>query len=592
MEERRSQPQSARNSNTIPPEKKTKAYSSPPPTPRTPHQEGGSFAFDSAKKRTVININKVNSSDGQSKKSSRIRKSPGTHVDVKHPPSINRRIPPSLTIDTTMASNSQPTSVINTEGGNGSLTAIAIQIVVPFVQRIRKFFTVRKCIIVILMMSFSSMTWTTIYMTSQMSMYGEGYGLGGDEMSVNANENVSQSADMEDDDDVNDGMVPTTLRTNAAKTRNMRQQTPNTKQKIEHQEAIIIIGSQGTGFHSVEQDLIQWSKDYSIRPYTYALPNIPRTKYNNSQGFIPLLDALATQVVSAPRGFPTYNRTKSNLSAFFIEEFRQGFNAQWIQNKNIILGSDQFHYIMDHDQTGSDNNSNHANKRKIEQFVEEFVGLMPWNDERYHLSGSNDRATALLLYRTSRLQYVKSLWSSTSSPLSPSNSNKTFVEWMLSSSRPQSQHLDPALIIADKLHQAGINIAVVDVDHVVVEMKLNLSHYLACEFFRLTCGDDGKLSLGNSGNTNANSTVKATELEYHDSSDTDLSVSPTKLNELEHILIEHDCCIDFWKDENVHFIPATSALKKRRYNCKCTNSNGEDLRKEMHHKLERLLKQG
>lgn len=334
--------------------------------------------------------------------------------------------------------------------------------------------------------------------------------------------------------------------------------SPNPTSKRRDQGLIIIVGSPGVGFASLEKDLTIWSKQYSIRPYSYALPNISPQKYNITEGFLPLIDALTTKVTSAPRGFPTYNRTKSNSSAFFIEEFRQGFNSQWLQNKNIIVGSDSFHHILDN------------NELKIDKFISEFVGLLPWNDERYSLSGSNDRSTAFVLYRSSRIDHVQSAWS-VSSP------KRSFVEWI--TSRDCFNQLDQ-FSIAEKLYQKGIDVDIIDVNH-VVELDLSLSHYIACHILNLACSDDGHL-LEAKGNATVNTMASPFNGEVNVGRDT--------LRELDTILDEYDCCFEFIK--NARFFPATSSLYEKFSNCKCSSLDvPDDPRKVTRDRIGELFKQ-
>lgn len=53
--------------------------------------------------------------------------------------------------------------------------------------------------------------------------------------------------------------------------------SPNPTSKRRDQGLIIIVGSPGVGFASLEKDLTIWSKQYSIRPYSYALVRITVT---------------------------------------------------------------------------------------------------------------------------------------------------------------------------------------------------------------------------------------------------------------------------------------------------------------------------
>ncbi len=291
-------------------------------------------------------------------------------------------------------------------------------------------------------------------------------------------------------------------------------------------------------------------------------PNISPDKYHNSQGFLPLMEALTTKVTSAPRGFRAYNRTLSNSSAFFLEEYRLGFNSLWIQDKNIIIGSDSFHLVLD------------KNEKKLDKFIHEFIDLMPWNDERYALSGSNGCATAFILYRSSRIDQVKAAWSTSSSP------KEKFKKWITAR---ETFNLFDQFTIAEKLHLEGVNVAVIDVDH-VAESNHSLVNYVACYILMLDCDMDGHLRKGKDNHTILENAIlpKSGKIE--------VEVDPASLQGVEIILDEYDCCFEFTKI--ARFYPSTSSLQEKFKRCHCYAPDALDsLRKNAHERMLKLFQQ-
>ena len=256
------------------------------------------------------------------------------------------------------------------------------------------------------------------------------------------------------------------------------------------------------------------------------------------EGVFPLIDSLITKVTSAPRGFPSYNRTKSSSSNYFIEEFRQGFNSYWMQNKNIVIGSDSFYQILS------------SNEWKLEKFVSEFVGLLPWNDERYSLPGSDDCSTAIILHRSSRMDHALTAWSLSSPKIS-------FTEWILSDEG--FNQLDQ-FSIAETFYENGIGVDIVDINHVST-LDQSLSHFIACQILKLECDDSGNLAAEVGSNTKVNK-VAVQPISQSD-------ISRGKLSKLNEILGEYECCFEF--TNNARFLPPTSSFYRNLLiNCKCS----------------------
>jgi len=303
---------------------------------------------------------------------------------------------------------------------------------------------------------------------------------------------------------------------------------PQQKQKERKQQVVIIVSSPCSGFDMVEKDFMKWSKEFKIRPYTYALPDISPEIYSSRDAFRPFLNAIQTKIKSAPRGFENHNRTEYKQAKLLIDEFHHGFNSQWMQNKDILIGSDMFNHFRD--------------QRVREKFVNILVKLMPWNDSRFSLYGSNDRIKVVVLYRSSRSRHVYSMWEN-------SSSKEKFGEWILSKGY---SNLD-MLSTANEFSRYGTMVDVIDVDH-VAEMKLSLSHFIACNSLNLDCNKAGLLKKID------NATATPTELNLP-------FVETTHINmgKIEKILEKYECRFDLFRRNGVQFFP--SSLRERFLHC-------------------------
>mmetsp|Transcript_11481 Transcript_11481/g.17224 ORF Transcript_11481/g.17224 Transcript_11481/m.17224 type:complete len:410 (-) Transcript_11481:479-1708(-) len=317
---------------------------------------------------------------------------------------------------------------------------------------------------------------------------------------------------------------------------------PQQKQKERKQQVVIIVSSPCSGFDMVEKDFMKWSKEFKIRPYTYALPDLSSELYSSRDAFRPFLNAIRTKTKSAPRGFDDHNRTEYKQAKSLIDEFHHGFNLQWMQNKDIVIGSDTFNYFRDHGIR--------------EKFVNVLVKLMPWNDSRFSLYGSNDRIKVVVLYRSSRSRHVYSMWKN-------SSSNEKFGEWILSKGY---LNLD-MFSTANEFSRYGAMVDVIDVDH-VAEMKLSLSHFIACNSLHLDCSTAGVLEKL------VNATATPTELP---SVETNSGTHMGNQEKIEKILEKHECRFEFFRHKGVQFFP--SSLFERFSHCDGTKIDTIELGK-------------
>ena len=259
-------------------------------------------------------------------------------------------------------------------------------------------------------------------------------------------------------------------------------------------------------------------------------------------------------MTSAPRGHDLYNRKKSNESNFFIEEFRLEFNSLWMRNKHIIMAIPPYPIL------------NENNTAKV---INGIVSTLPWHDSRYKLKGSNDKITAVVMYRSSRIGHLQSLWAD--------SKKGTFSEWIAS-----LKNVDgfDTFFVAEKLHLMGASIEIVDIDH-LVKLQYTLSHYIACNLLGMPCDDKGYLSaLGNK-------TITPMSLPSLPSRVEGLDLDQGKLEELDKVLREYDCGFDFLKDDNVQFFP--TSLKET---LSCGNGISSAPRKDLIGRISHLKETG
>ena len=284
---------------------------------------------------------------------------------------------------------------------------------------------------------------------------------------------------------------------------------PPQKPKQRRQEVIIVIGLASSNYNVLEKDLIEWSKEYKIRPYTYSLPDLNPELYSYHSGFQPFISALKYKVLSSPRGFAKRNHTEGRIFQTLIQEFRDQFNSHWMQNKHLIIGSDAL-------------NSFQSNIIR-ERVVNILESLMPWNDARFSLYGSNERITAVVCYTSERVKQLQSIWKVT-------NSNQRFVSWL--TSEEGKRNLD-IFSTANELKMRGANVVVLDIDD-IFNSKRSISHSFACEILDMACTKDGLLQ----SIPNATHSFK-TENDSAPFDDGD------KYDVIEKILHDYDCSFGF-----------------------------------------------
>lgn len=319
------------------------------------------------------------------------------------------------------------------------------------------------------------------------------------------------------------------------------------------QEFVIIASSAESGFDAVEKDLIALSRHYKLSPYSYVIPDISSSNYTKSHGSLPLMEAIRTKSTTVPRGFDTYNITKNNASDFFIMEFQKEFNSLWMQNKNILVGSDSFSDF--HDVTL---------RRK---FVDRFVKMFPWNDKRFSLPGSNHDAKVIVLYRSSRIDHLKSLWGN-------SLGKVAFKDWITSS--PHNYRNLDVFSTAEVFSKKGLKVDIVDVDH-VVNNNQNLTKYILCEVMELQCQGTGPLKDAIIGYS------KPTKLHSGNG-----NVGGIPIHELETTLNDFDCSFDFLTNakENVRFFP--KSLSEKFLKCKKNTSTPTELAMKLYNVAQKL----
>lgn len=316
-------------------------------------------------------------------------------------------------------------------------------------------------------------------------------------------------------------------------------------------ELVIIVSAPASGFDAVEKDLIAWSKDYKIRPYSYVVPDISPTNYTKSKGCLQLIDAILTKVTSAPRGFDGYNFTKYMASDYLITEFQKEFNSLWMQNKNILIGSDHL--------------SHFSSEKVRRKSLDRLLKMFPWNDARFSLPGTNNDAKVILLYRSSRMKHLQELWSS-------SASHVDFIEWL--SSYDASNHVD-IFSTTEVFTKKGLKVDVVDVDN-IVDNGQNLTKYILCEVIGLPCQSDGPLKGLLDGN------VEPTKFSVRNSS------FDVQFDSLDAAMNEYECKFDFLRGKDVRFFPKSLAFKFS--SCKVTSIERSDVSREIQNMAQQMKK--
>jgi len=272
------------------------------------------------------------------------------------------------------------------------------------------------------------------------------------------------------------------------------------------QDFVILYGTSASGYDQVQSDFSTWTQEFNFYPWTWALPDMSPEYYTKTEHFKPLMDSIihTSSLVPVSEPINVRERIRSN---FFLLKYRDGFIGQWMQHKNIVIGSETFSYILD--------------RKNGDRFLNTFLKTLPWNDPRFSLMKAG-KLSAIILHRSSPIDHIKDLWIGNTENQTESI-NSEFSSWMMNEFN--FDVLD-SYGLAYKLVDKGVSVAFVDVD----EVKDDLSHFISCNILNFPCRNGHIVGL------NGNSQSTATRSLSHDNID----VSSKKLGQLEDAINQYE----------------------------------------------------
>ncbi len=331
------------------------------------------------------------------------------------------------------------------------------------------------------------------------------------------------------------------LKTMVSSTNGVSKHTKRKKRGLEKvstqgQDFVILYGTTSSGYDKVQSDFALWTQDFNFYPWTWALPEMSTEFYSKTEHFKPLMDSIVHSSSLVPES-ETFNIDERMRSTFFLMKFKDGFIEQWVQNKNIVMGSEIFSYVL--------------NDKNGHRFLNTFMKTLPWNDPRFSLTKPG-KVSAIILHRSTPVDHIKDLWISNMENDKKSKNTK-FSTWMMN--ELNFDVLD-SFGLASKLIKKGITVAFVDVD----EVKNDLSHFISCSVLNLSCQDGLIVGLEH-GQPAAKRTLSRTNID----------VSTDKLHQLEETIrrYENDYRACFEQETKIKFYP----IDKRPKEISSTTSN-------------------
>jgi len=287
------------------------------------------------------------------------------------------------------------------------------------------------------------------------------------------------------------------------------------KKPPQGQRVLILSGPLESGLSKLNSDISKWSSSYKLGPWSWSIPDIEKYNYTKDQGFDPLMDSMTYGLSHKLEMGPRFQDPQREIADYFLNEYRASFIAEWMKDKNILVGLPLS--ITTNDQGG-------------DKIIESLVEILPWNSPKFVLPGSIGDITAVICYRPSRLKHLVSLWRSI-----VDHEKISFSKWLLSTN--SINDID-ALGIAEEFLKRGVSVIIVDVED-VSKNRLDLSHYISCNILDAPCDKNIIIGL-----EDFKSKVPLLDLSY-DVSKTDLD--DATLNEIERTLWQYDCKFEYYR---------------------------------------------
>ncbi len=320
-----------------------------------------------------------------------------------------------------------------------------------------------------------------------------------------------------------------------------------TPKKKQHFVLMYGTSTNSSGYSKVQSDFSSWTQQFQIYPWSWALPAIKPERYVKEQNFGPFMESLVHLSTAVPEAEYKFDRQKYAESKFFLTKFQDGFIQQWVQNRNILVGSDEFNIILD-EKNGDD-------------FFRALLKTLPWNDSRFSLL-SEGILSGIVLHNSKHKSHIVDLWTNKKKDQDEDQGGK-FLSWLLNDF---NFDVIDSYGLAHKLSKRGIPVSIVNVDQV----KSDLSHFISCNILEFSCKDGKVIALEESRFTEEKPT--------HDNSEhTDLY--PSVLNEIEKVIRRYErqyhSCLDKNSNGLVNFYPqgADKQQQDKYNNNPCPDSN-------------------
>ena len=310
------------------------------------------------------------------------------------------------------------------------------------------------------------------------------------------------------------------------------------RQHWKAQKFVVVYGTNSSGYSQVESDFALWTQEFRIYPWAWALPEISAAKYRKDQHFGPFIRALQYFSTTVPASKP-FDRAERLLSNYLISQFQDGFVEQWVQNRNILIGSDLFSYILD-EQNGED-------------FLDKLTETLPWNDPRYSLLTEGE-VSVVILHRSDHQEHLKDLWSKSIIGGNELSETKKFSSWLVNDFNFDAFD---SYSLAYTAIKKGISVSFVNVR----EIEGDLSHYIFCNVLMFAC-TDGHVTGVTSPEQESTQTIE----------DENFDLDAAKLSEIETAIKKHESLFEQCLQNDVKFQIYPRRKSKRRWSVDSSSS--------------------
>ena len=297
-------------------------------------------------------------------------------------------------------------------------------------------------------------------------------------------------------------------------------QESNTKM----QRVLLLVGPHKTASTSIQINMMNWLNDEyhpSGLAKTWAWPspiqkfrNDGCTKHETMEHFVfywwihAMMGRKDVNCMHYSNGEEFYSRQQ------MIEIYRREFYDQWMKGYSLVIASEGMDFV------GSPNVG----------LLEGIIHQLPWHaNYSQSASGSDNDITVVVVYRSPRVDHLKSMWHQKSM-----RKGQTFHDY-LTSPNLSLKSLD-SLYISKQFLDRGLKVDLVDMAG-VLKKGYDISNVVACDILGAACNKD------KSFHSAENETAIIMNVKNNMEAASNVNVTTDKLDLIDEMILSYDCSL-------------------------------------------------